>query len=465
MDDSIDLIFTLRKHFHEQDSNLKFKMKKSKIQLGLLGAILCMVFNYNASQAQALYFPPIGSTQWDTISPNSLGWCQNNIDSLYQFLDVNNTKAFILLKDGKIVLENYFGGFAQNDPWYWASAGKTITSFMTGIAQQEGFLNITDTTSSYLGNGWTACSSAKEEKITIRNQLTMTSGLDDGVADPYCTLDTCLVYLADAGSRWAYHNGPYTLLDQVISSATGATLNNYTNQKLLTQTGMSGAFLPNGYNNVFYSNARSMARFGLLILNRGNWNGNTIMTDTAYFNQMTNTSQALNPSYGYLWWLNGKSGFMVPAVQFLFNGYFNTDAPADMFAALGSNGQMINIIPSQNMVWIRMGNAPSSVQVPYLLNNEIWKKINLLPCNVGIPNVPAASPLNANFNVLDGEIELVSVNTPLYFRIYDSKGNIMGLSENRKTITTIGFTNGVYLAEAVFSDGTRLAKKFLVTGN
>ena len=152
-----------------------------------------MVFNYNASQAQALYFPPIGSTQWDTISPNSLGWCQNNIDSLYQFLDVNNTKAFILLKDGKIVLENYFGGFAQNDPWYWASAGKTITSFMTGIAQQEGFLNITDTTSSYLGNGWTACSSAKEEKITIRNQLTMTSGLDDGVADPYCTLDTCLV--------------------------------------------------------------------------------------------------------------------------------------------------------------------------------------------------------------------------------------------------------------------------------
>ncbi|MFM7823155.1 MAG: serine hydrolase domain-containing protein [Bacteroidota bacterium] len=440
-------------------------MRKSKTLFAALGILLCMLFNFTYSRSQSLYFPPIGNPQWDTITYNTLGWCQNNIDSLYQLLDVNNTKAFILLKDGKIVLENYFGGFAQNDPWYWASAGKTITSFMTGIAQQEGFLDITDTTSSYIGTGWTACPQAKEEKITIRNQLTMTSGLDDGVPDPYCTLDTCLIYLADAGTRWAYHNGPYTLLDQVISSATGATLNSYTNQKLLTQTGMSGAFLPNGYNNVFYSNARSMARFGLLILNRGNWNGNSIMSDTTYFNQMVNTSQSLNPSYGYLWWLNGKSGYMVPGVQFLFNGYFNTDAPADMFAALGSNGQMINIVPSQNMVWIRMGNSPSTVQVPYLLNNEIWKKINLLPCNVGIPAEPNSHNPKAHFNVFDGEIELVSVKAPLYLRIHDSKGNITGISENRRTITIRGLTNGVYLAEAFFSDGTRLIKKILVSGD
>ena len=50
-----------------------------------------------------------------------------------------------------------------------------------------------------------------------------------------------------------------------------------------------------------------MARFGLLILNKGNWDGNQIMTDTNYFNQMLNSSQSLNESYGYLWWLNGKT--------------------------------------------------------------------------------------------------------------------------------------------------------------
>ena len=215
--------------------------------------------------AQSLYFPPLTGTVWDTIAPQSLNYCQPKIDSLYNFLETNNTKAFILLKDGKIVLEKYFGTHTATTPWQWASAGKTITSFMTGIAQQEGHLSISDTTSNYLGQGWTICTPQQEEKITIRHQLTMTSGLKDDVPDHYCTLDTCLIYQADAGTRWAYHNGPYTLLDSVIEIATGQTLNSYTTQKLKTPTGMTGSFFPVGYNNVFFSNARSMARFGLLI--------------------------------------------------------------------------------------------------------------------------------------------------------------------------------------------------------
>ncbi|MBM3430824.1 MAG: serine hydrolase, partial [Bacteroidetes bacterium] len=93
-----------------------------------------------------------------------------------------------------------------------------------------------------------------------------------------------------AGTRWAYHNGPYTLLGNVIENATGQTLNSYTTQKLKIPTGMTGTFYQVGYNNVFFSNARSMARFGSLILNKGNWNGNQIMTDTAYFNDMVNYS-------------------------------------------------------------------------------------------------------------------------------------------------------------------------------
>ncbi|MCS6818607.1 MAG: beta-lactamase family protein, partial [Chitinophagales bacterium] len=164
------------------------------------------------STAQNIYFPPISGNTWDTLSTQSLNYCQDKIDELYSYLDSNNTKAFILLKDGKIVLEKYFGSHTQNTPWQWASAGKTITALLVGIAQQEKLLSIHDPTSKYLGAGWTSCSPAQEASITIRHQLTMTSGLDDGVADPYCTLDTCLIYKADAGTRWAYHNAPYKLL-------------------------------------------------------------------------------------------------------------------------------------------------------------------------------------------------------------------------------------------------------------
>ncbi|MFN5887198.1 MAG: serine hydrolase, partial [Flavobacteriales bacterium] len=89
-------------------------------------------------KSQNLYFPPTVGSAWDTLAPASLGYCQPKIDSLYTFLEDNSTKAFILLKDGKIVLEKYFGGHTATSPWQWASAGKTITAFMVGIAQQEG---------------------------------------------------------------------------------------------------------------------------------------------------------------------------------------------------------------------------------------------------------------------------------------------------------------------------------------
>ncbi|MFM7757552.1 MAG: serine hydrolase [Crocinitomicaceae bacterium] len=340
-----------------------------------------LIFIATFSSAQTIYFPPTSGTQWDTIAPQTLGYCQPKIDSLYNFLEQNNSKAFILLKDGKIVLEKYFGTHTPTTLWQWASAGKTITSFMTGIAQQEGHLSITDTTSNYLGQGWTNCTPQQEEKITIWNQLTMTSGLDDGVPNGYCTTDTCLIYKADAGTRWAYHNGPYTLLDSVIENATGQTLNNYTTQKLKIPTGMTGTFYQVGYNNVFFSNARSMARFGSLILNKGNWNGNQIMTDTAYFNDMVNTSQNLNKAYGYLWWLNGKQSYMVPTLQTVFPGFMSQNAPADMISAIGSGGQFLNVVPSQNLVWLRMGDEPGNSNVPFLLNDDIWEYVNDLVCS------------------------------------------------------------------------------------
>jgi len=337
------------------------------------------------NQAQGLYFPPTTSTVWDTLPPSSLGWCNARIDSLYALLDSNDTKAFVLLKDGKIVLEKYFAGHGPNSLWRWASAGKTVTATLVGIAQQENLLSITDSTSTYLGPGWSSLTPAQEGQIKIHHQLTMTTGLNDGVADLYCTDDTCLTYLASPGTRWAYHNAPYTLLDPVLENATGRTLNQYLNQKIKAPTGMDGQFIVSGYNRVLFSTARSMARFGLLMLNRGVWNGVPVLNDTAYFGQMTRSSQNLNQGYGYLWWLNGTASHMVPRIRTVFSGPMFPPAPMDMIAALGSEGQFINVIPSTNMVWIRMGETPPSVPLDYMFNNMIWNAINQLNCNASTP--------------------------------------------------------------------------------
>ncbi len=353
--------------------------------LSLFFAFACSKNESNLPEPEqtGTYFPPVKSTEWATTTPESLGWTVAQTQTLYDYLQATNTRAFIVLKDGKIVLEKYFGStiantgaFDRNSQWYWASAGKTLTGFMIGKAQEEKFLSIDQKTALYLGTGWTSAPRAKEDLITIKHQLTMTTGLDDGVANNDNTNPSNLVYKADAGTRWAYHNAPYTLLDKVVSKAAGQSFDTYFEAKLKDKIGMDGQWLWLDDNHVFFSTARSMARFGLLIAQNANWNGQPILTDATFVTASTTTSQALNKSYGYLWWLNGKPSFMVPGFQTVFPASLSPNAPADLIAAMGKNGQLVNIVPSKNLVVIRMGDAPDNALVPFTYQNEIWKRLS-----------------------------------------------------------------------------------------
>lgn len=374
--------------------------------------IALWIFPIFGLSAQTIYFPPDTGSAWETTDPVQLGWCPDRIDSLYSFLDQTNTRAFLVLKDGRIVLEKYFGTFTQDSVWYWASAGKTITSLLVGIAQEEGSLNIQNPSSDYLGTGWSSLTAAQENAIKVWHHLTMTTGLNDGVSDLDCTLPSCLTYLAAPGTRWSYHNAPYTLLDSVIRAATGQTLNGYTNTRLKNKTGMTGLWIKAGYNNVYFSTARSMARFGILIQNGAVWNGQTVLGDTAYFNQMISTSQNLNEAYGYLWWLNGSSTYMLPGLQTILPGPAMPDAPTDVIAALGKNGQILNISESTGFVVVRMGNLPTqNIFVPNVYNNQIWQRINQLACgNSGWAELSHTGKQMAFPNPTDG---LFSIRIPV----------------------------------------------------
>jgi CubicO group peptidase (beta-lactamase class C family) len=407
-------------------------------------------------KAQELYFPPNNSSEWARRSPEDLGWCQEKIDSLYDYLENDGSKAFILLKDGQIVLEQYFNGHDASRAWYWASAGKTLTSFMVGLAQEQGKLSIQDKSSLYLGNGWTSCTPEQEDNITIWHQLTMTSGLDDGVMNSDCTEPACLSFKAPAGTRWAYHNAPYTLLDEVITGATGSNLNVFMQQSLKGVTGMTGSFLKVGDNNVYWSTARSMARFGLLMLNRGVWNTTPVMTDTAYFNAMIRPSQTLNPSYGYLWWLNGQDKIMLPGSQIVFNSSLAPDAPDDMYCALGKNGQIVSVIPSQNMVWIRMGESPDSVPVPFLLANEIARYINDLSC-VSATDLVLPEDTDIYPNPATDMLHIRHVKgEKMEYGIFNMSGNEMvsgSLADEEISISLSHWPAGTYIVRLKTSEG------------
>ena len=156
----------------------------------------------------------------------------------------------------------------------------------------------------------------------------------------------------------------------------GMDFKEYLRARLQNKIGINGTWSNLLDVRIFNSNSRGMARFGLLALNEGNWDGEQIYP-VEYHQQMTNTSQELNKAYGYLWWLNGKEDFQITVGQTVFPGSLIPNAPADMYAALGANDQKIYVIPSLEMVVVRTGDAAGTESfASSSFDNELWGRIS-----------------------------------------------------------------------------------------
>ncbi|MGZ5246271.1 MAG: serine hydrolase domain-containing protein [Flavitalea sp.] len=324
---------------------------------------------------QSMYFPE-NNNSWETQSISSLGWNTGGVQDLKTFLAQKNTKSFMILVNGRIVMEEYFDGHTPGSTWQWNSAGKTLTTATVGIAQQEGLLDVNKKVSHYLGNGWTSMPQTKEDLVTSKHLLTMTSGIND---EKELVIKSNLTYLADAGTRWSYHNVFQKLMD-VVDASSPMDFKSYFEQKLKNRIGMDGFWDFGLVFKIYHSSTRSMARFGLLALNKGKWKNEQIVNES-FFNESISSSQSINPSYGYLWWLNGKSSYMVPGGQTVFQGPLIPNAPLDLYAAMGAEDQRIYVIPSKKMVVIRMGDASDPANPNFAVSGfdrELWEKINVV---------------------------------------------------------------------------------------
>ncbi len=436
-----------------------------------LFSFLLFLFSYQKTLAQT-YFPSVTGT-WETQTLTSQNWCQDKVDTLYKFLERKNTKSFIILKDGKIILEKYFGTFTQDSLWYWASAGKTLASTLVGIAEQENLLNINNKVSDYLGVGWTTTTLAQENAITVKNLLSMTSGLNPRTPgdNGSCYTPSCFLYLFPVNTRWLYHNSAYKRLQATVASVSGGTFQQYTNTKIKTPLGMSSGTWIDG---TFYSRTRDMARFGLLMLNRGTWNSTNIV-NSAYYDAMTNTSQTLNPSYGYLWWLNGKGSFLTPSTQTLTNTNLIPSAPADLVAALGKNDQKIYVVPSQKLVVIRMGNSADVVgEAITAFDNDLWLKINDLVCNpaTALDNQDNQIDNSENINIFPNPtsdfIEIVEKTENINkFRLYDIYGKeiVLPASQNISKIDMKALSEGIYMLQIFDKNGKMIENRKIFKKN
>lgn len=411
--------------------------------------------------SQTLYFPPLTGETWETIDPSSIGWCSEKVDELISFAGEKNTKSLLILKNGKILLEQYYGDHDQATFWYWASAGKSLVGMLIGLAQEDGFIDINAPTQNYLGDGWTSTTASQEAQITIKSQLSMASGLDDGVepvgSTDNCFDPTCFQYLSAPYSRWAYHNSAYRILQNVLEATTGQSKFNYTRSRLGDRIGMKGFWL----NYVYYSSARDMARFGLLAMNRGIWDTDTLLHDASYFDAMISPSQTENPSYGYLWWLNGQPTFQLPGVQLKINRMIIPEAPSDLFAALGKNDQKIYVVPSEGLVVIRQGEAAGGIALATSsFDSELWERLGEMSCTVSSTYHREDVSFSIFPNPIGNQFRIQTEAAIEWVRVYNMQGQLVRQfdSVTEPVISVSGLLPGTYFVQVRTSLGVGVRK-------
>ncbi len=316
------------------------------------------------------YFPG-ASDQWEKVDPRAVGWDPQRLQGAIDYAGTKNSTGVVFLSGGRLMAEQYWK-VGQHFAGDIASAQKSVLSVLIGIAQVEGLLKIEDTASKYLGAGWSKAPASHESRITLRHMLTMTSGLDD-LFQP----------IAEPGAAWEYSNA-YSALHRVVEKASGRSMNDYATEKLFAPLGMQDtAYVqragadPRVAGLAVKMSPRDMARFGLLVLNQGRWGDKTVLADTAYLAASLNTSQELNRSYGYLWWLNGKESHMLPKVKRVFPGTLVPSAPKDLVAALGKGDKKIYAVPSLDLVVARYGLDASGTEgdAPTAFDEEWWQRI------------------------------------------------------------------------------------------
>jgi len=322
-----------------------------------------------------LQFPYGDLEQKDTLfSAINYKGLENAVANAFTDNEIKKTRAVLVIYKDQLIAEKYDDGFDKNSKILGWSMTKSITSTIYGILQSQGKLNINDKAPI---DSW---KNDERANITINDLLHMNSGLEwvedyNGISDV-----TKMLFLADDMSKvqetkkfsgktnesWNYSSGTSNLLSGTLRK----NFNNhqeyldfwYTNlidkigmHSMLIEADLSGNYVGSSYG---WATPRDWAKFGLLYLHRGNWNGEQIF-DESWVDYVATPTATSNGEYGGHFWLN--AGGVYP------------DAPKDIFSANGFQGQRVFIIPSKEMVVVRMGLASSDV---FDFNNFLKEIVN-----------------------------------------------------------------------------------------
>jgi CubicO group peptidase (beta-lactamase class C family) len=321
--------------------------------------------------ARGFYFPSEG--QWEGVKDVAAVADVDRLERALAFARRNNSGGVVVLWRGRILAERYWNGWDEETTHSAYSVSKCYVSTLIGMAIEEGSIDGVGQSAADFLPEWRG--SPPHEAITIGDLLSMTSGLEGGkrvfmrglMARDERGFATGLEVEHRPGTYWEYHNSAYRLLFSILEEATGESLPEYTERKLLRPLGMRATeweakrrLSRDTQYTYLKTTARDAARYGLLVLAGGEWDRRRLVSAERIERSTRPAHPAVHPSYGYLWWLNGGDFHYLPLNPRRQKGPIFPGVPADAFAALGKDDQKIYVVPSLELVVARFGEAADS---------------------------------------------------------------------------------------------------------
>lgn len=295
---------------------------------------------------------PQKDTVFSNVNYKELQQAVNNaLDS------VNKTRAVLVIYKDQIIAEKYADGFDKDSKLLGWSMTKSLTGTMYGILQSQRKLNVNDKAPIDV---W---KNDERSNITLNNLLQMNSGLAwnedyDNISDV-----TKMLFLSEdmgqlqadkkltgkPNESFCYSSGTTNLLSKILRSYYSnhqayldAWYSDFIDKigahSMTVEADLSGTYVGSSY---AWATARDWAKFGLLYLHKGNWNGAQVF-DESWVKYATSPTNSSKGSYGAQIWLN------VDGVEY-------SDGPEDLFSFNGYQGQRVYTIPSKDLVIVRMG--------------------------------------------------------------------------------------------------------------
>lgn len=322
------------------------------------------------------YWP---TEDWRSSKPEEVGMDSEALVEAFEYAATPEfrTRSVVVIKDGYIVGEAYYGRVKKSTKHSSHSMAKSYTSALIGIAIGQGLIESVDAKVCQFYEEWD-CDDQDDIRrtMTLKHLMTLTSGLDwkedwsYGYKGRNNTLEMArssnfLEYMLEReglhkpGTKFTYSTGDPMLLSGVIQKVTGMTALKYAQKNLFSKIGAPR--IRWGHDQAgntitawgIRATARDYAKFGYLFLNKGLWGGEQVVP-RKWVEASTRTQSGIMgwAAYGLLWHVKlplrlKYSGFEVSS---------DTNIPRDSYMAEGTGGQNIFIIPSKNLVIVRVAS-------------------------------------------------------------------------------------------------------------